>query len=57
MAEVEADVYFYTQTEKLSEKKMDTVAETLTKINIKTRFETLADMLSVVKVWGTNWLT
>ena len=57
MAEVEADVFFYTQTEKLSEKKMDTVAETLTKINIKTLFETLADMVSVVKVWGTNWLT
>ena len=40
---------FYTQADRLLEKKMDTVALTLAKINAKALFKTLADMVAVVK--------
>ena len=39
---------FYTQADRLSEEKMDTVAKTLAKINATALFKTLAHMVAVV---------
>ena len=49
MAEEEADVIFYPHADKLSGKKMKTVAETLDKINTNSLLKKLARKVSEVK--------
>ena len=45
-----AKVVFYTQADKLLEKKRETVAYTLAEINVKVLFKKTANMVAVVKV-------
>ena len=49
MAKTEAEVFFYTQADRLADKEMQTVAQTLASMNAKACFKTLANIVAVVK--------
>ena len=49
MAKTEAEVFSYTQADRLADEEVETVAYTLASMNAKACFETLANIVAVVK--------
>jgi len=50
MAEVEAQVFFYTVAERLEEEKVETLALTLAEVKAKDFFEKITNIKATVKV-------